>query len=84
MHAKHRKRKNFISKLKVGDHIVTAHEEKVAEIFEFYSNLIGTVGDRERTINLDALNIPGYDLESMEMFFYRRGGLEHHQRSAIR
>jgi hypothetical protein len=69
LHARHRKRKNFIAKLKAGDRIITAHEEKAAEIFDFYSKLIGTVSDRERTINLDALNIPGYDLEDLEMPF---------------
>jgi hypothetical protein len=40
MHAQHRKRKNFIAKLKAGNRIITAHEEKAAEIFEFYSNLL--------------------------------------------
>jgi len=69
MHARHRKRKNFIARLKAGDHIVTAHEEKEAEIFEFYSNLIGTACDRERTINLEALNIPEYDLEALDIPF---------------
>jgi hypothetical protein len=69
MHAQHRKRKNFIAKLKAGDRIFTAHEDKAAEIFEFYSNLIGTVGDTERTINLDALNIPEYDPEALDIPF---------------
>ena len=40
MHARHRKRKNFIASLREGDQILTSHEEKAAAILEFYSNLI--------------------------------------------
>ena len=56
-HARHRK-KNFVAKLKEGDNILTTHKEKAAAIFDFYSNLIGKESDRNRTINLDSLNIP--------------------------
>lgn len=40
MHARHRKRKNFIASLREGDQILASHEEKAAAIFDFYSNLI--------------------------------------------
>jgi hypothetical protein len=40
MHARHRKRKNFIASLREGDQILTSHEEKAAAILEFYSNLL--------------------------------------------
>lgn len=69
MHARHRRKKNFITKLKVGDHTITTHEEKATEIFELYSNLIGADCGRERTLNLDALNIPDYDLETLDIPF---------------
>jgi hypothetical protein len=69
MHARHRKKKNFIANLKEGDRILTTHEEKVAAIFDFYSNLIGEDSDRDRTINLDNLDLPRFDLEALESPF---------------
>ena len=54
LHARHRKRKNFISKLLSNDgHILTSQDEKEKNIFDFYSNLLGESLDREVTINLD-------------------------------
>ena len=69
MHSRHRKRKNFIAALREGDQILTSHEDKAAAIFDFYSNLIGADSDRTRTINLDHMDIPGYDLEALDMPF---------------
>jgi len=51
MHARHRKRKNFIAMLQSDERILTGHEEKAAEILEFYTNLIGTDDMRERTVD---------------------------------
>nr|XP_034580478.1 uncharacterized protein LOC117843854 [Setaria viridis] len=68
MHARHRK-KNFIAKLRVDDRTITTHEEKAAEILEFYSNLIGTDCTWDRTIDLTGLNIPGYNLEALDIPF---------------
>ena len=70
MLARHRKKKNFIAKLKEGDNILTTHEEKAAAIFDFYSNLIGKESDRNRTINLDTLDVPSYDLEALDVPFF--------------
>jgi hypothetical protein len=67
MHARHRKKKNFIAKLRVDDRFITTHEEKANEILEFYTNLIGTDCDRERTIDLDGLSIPRHNLEALDM-----------------
>ena len=47
MHARYRKRKKFIAKLREGDRTITAHEEKASAIFEFYSNLIGSDNESE-------------------------------------
>ena len=69
MHARHRKRKNFIASLREGDQILSSHEEKAAAIFEFYSNLIGADSDRDRTINLDHLDIPNHNLEALDIPF---------------
>jgi exonuclease III len=68
-HASHRKKKNFIAVLKDGDNILTDHDEKAAAIFDFYSNLIGNDSDRSRTINLDNLDLPRFDLEDLDIPF---------------
>jgi hypothetical protein len=51
LHAHHRKRKNFIGKIVVGDQICTSHEDKAAAIDDFYENLLGQFTARECTIN---------------------------------
>lgn len=69
MHSRHRKRKNFIANLTKGDRFLTTHEDKAAAISDFYSNLIGKDNDRDRTINLENLDIPRYDLEALDFPF---------------
>jgi hypothetical protein len=41
LHARHRKRKNFIAKIIDGERICTSHEDKAAVIDEFFENLLG-------------------------------------------
>jgi len=67
MHARHRKRNNFIASLREGEQSLTSHEDKAAAIFDFYSNLIGADSDRDRTIDLDHLALP--NLEALDMPF---------------
>jgi len=70
LHARHRKRKNFISKLLSDDgHILTSQVEKEKNVFDFYSNLLGESLDREVTINLDELAIPNFDLSELDAPF---------------
>ena len=70
LHARHRKRKNFISKLLSDDgHILTSQVEKEKNVFDFYSNLLGESLDREVTINLDELAIPSFDLSELDAPF---------------
>ncbi|CAD6257400.1 unnamed protein product [Miscanthus lutarioriparius] len=69
LHARHRKRKNFIGKLVSGDQIYTKHEDKARLLVEFYEGLLGTSLDRARTINLDALGILSHDLVDLELPF---------------
>ena len=68
-HARYRKKKNFIPKLQVGDQLITRHEEKAAAVLEFYDNLIGTDYGRERTINLDSLGCPSFELFNLDLPF---------------
>jgi hypothetical protein len=66
---RHRKGKNFISRL-VGDNgICTSHDDKARLIHEFYEGLLGTTLNREHTIDLQALGIPAYDLADLDVPF---------------
>jgi len=49
--------------------IITTHEEKAAEILELYSSLFGSDCTQPRTIDLDGLNIPSYNLEDLDVPF---------------
>jgi len=69
LHARHRKRKNFIGKLTAGDRICTSHEDKAAIIDDFYENLLGTCSVREHTINLADLGINTHDMSDLELPF---------------
>jgi len=69
-HARHRKRKNFISKLISDDGVVlTKHEDKEHNIFAFYNNLLGRSIDREVTVNLTELDMPNLDRSELEAPF---------------
>jgi len=71
LHARHHKRKNFICNLTSDDgHVLTSHEEKEQNIFEFYSSLLGEAPERDVTINLEALAIPQHDLSELEAPFF--------------
>jgi hypothetical protein len=69
MHARHRKRKNFIGKLIAGERVCTSHEDKAAVIDDFYDNLLGTCTVREHTINLADLGINAQDMSELELPF---------------
>jgi hypothetical protein len=49
-----------------GDHILTSHEEKAVVVDSFYARLIGECGDREQTINLEALHTPTFNLAHLD------------------
>ena len=67
--ARHRKRKNFISKLISNDQVLTSHEEKASEIFSFYETLLGSCEQRENSINLDNLELSHHNLSDLELPF---------------
>ena len=62
MHSRHRKRRNFVAQLVNGDQILTSHDDKAVLVDNFYARLIGECGDREQTINLEALHMPTFNL----------------------
>jgi len=66
--ARHRKRKNFISKLISNDQVLTSHEEKASEIFS-YETLLGSCEQRENSINLDNLELSHHNLSDLELPF---------------
>jgi hypothetical protein len=67
-----RRTKNFIASIKVGEEIVTAQERKVEAFYEAYVQLLGTVQNREHTLDLEALNIQQHDLQELEAIFTER------------
>jgi hypothetical protein len=69
LHARHRKRKNFIGKLISGDQICTSQEEKIVVMDDFYDNLLGTSITRVNTINLPELGINVHDLSELDLPF---------------
>jgi hypothetical protein len=70
-HARHRKRKNFISKLTTEEGVViTDHEQKERNIFDFYNKLLGISHDRELTVNMEELTtVPRLNLEELDAPF---------------
>jgi endonuclease/exonuclease/phosphatase family metal-dependent hydrolase len=66
LHARHRKRKNFVACLVEGEQILTSHEEKAACVDQFYTMLLGNSTDRERAIELEALGMPNFDLTDLD------------------
>jgi hypothetical protein len=55
----YRKKKNLVSKLTVGNQVLTAHNDKAAAVDQFYLDLLGASRDRNLSINLETLEIAG-------------------------
>lgn len=51
------------------DQVLTSHDNKVAVLCDFYNGLLGSHMHRDRTINLDELDIPSHDLATMNAPF---------------
>jgi hypothetical protein len=66
LHARHRRRKNFVAKLVDGDQVLTGHDDKASLVHQFYSNLMGTCLDRDRNTNLEAIGMPSFDLSELD------------------
>jgi hypothetical protein len=68
-HARYRKRKNFIAKLKVGDQIITEQGEKQEAAWNFYNNLLGTAGQHDLTLQLGAFHRSNLELTELDVVF---------------
>jgi hypothetical protein len=66
LHARHRKRKNFIAKLESDGQVVTSHEGKANVLLDFYDHLIGPREQREQMIDLEALGVQQHDLHMLD------------------
>lgn len=60
------RKKNFIPKLKSGEHLVTSKEEKQKVMLDFYEGLLGTALPREATLNLQQFHRPSMDLSELD------------------
>jgi hypothetical protein len=71
IHARHRKRKNFIGKLVSEDEseVCTSHKDKFRLVENFYGRLLGTNMVREHSIDLQALGISTHNLAALESPF---------------
>jgi len=49
--------------------VLTKHEQKEQNIFDFYSNLLGESPEREVTVNLAELDRPNIDLTKLDAPF---------------
>jgi hypothetical protein len=69
-HARHRKGKKIIAKVVSPDgQILTNHEGKATAFSDFYTALLGSVEDRDTTVDLDALGVPFHDLIALDAPF---------------
>jgi hypothetical protein len=67
LYARHRKQKNYIGHLTSDDgQLLSSHEDKEKNIFNFYNSLLGDAPERDVIVNLEALGILQHDLSEME------------------
>jgi hypothetical protein len=80
LHARHRKKKNFVAKLVDGNRILTNHSEKAAVVDDYSSKLIGLCRDRSRTrvIDLEALAVPKTQQGQFRHPFFRARSVGDH------
>jgi hypothetical protein len=62
----HRRRKNFISHLKVDGALVSDQDEKSSVVDAFYGDLLGFALDRPFSLDLDFLGVWSHDLSQLE------------------
>ncbi|XP_066358080.1 uncharacterized protein [Miscanthus floridulus] len=67
--ARYRKKKNFISKLQVGNQVVVTQDEKQKAVDDFYESILGTAEERDYTLDLDILNIQHHNLSELDASF---------------
>jgi len=67
--ARYRKKKNFISKLQVGNQVVVSQDEKQKAVDDFYDSILGRAEEREYTLDLEALDIQHHNLSELDVQF---------------
>jgi hypothetical protein len=67
MHARYKKKRNFIHMLVNEEQVVTSHEQKQKVLHEYYSNLLGMAQQRELTLNLDECQKNVVDLSDLDL-----------------
>ena len=55
--------------MQVGDQVITKHEDNATAVLDFYERLIGAEYDREKTISLEALGSPRFNLDTLDLPF---------------
>jgi hypothetical protein len=65
-HARYRKKKNFMAKVKVGDRMITEQEEKKEAVWDFYNSLLGHAQHRSLTLDLQNFHRPAADLSDLD------------------
>lgn len=69
LHANHRRRRNFITQLKVDGLWAQSHSATEDAIHEFFVNLIGNPVQRSHSLDLTYLNVASNDLTELEAQF---------------
>jgi hypothetical protein len=64
-----RRTKNYIDAVRVGEEMVTTQEHKNEVFTEAYERVLGSIQNREFTVNLEALNIPVTELRELDNMF---------------
>jgi hypothetical protein len=68
--ARYRKEKNFIATVTSREgQTLTSHEDKATEFTDFYNGLLGSVEDKDTTIDLEALGVPSHALAHLDTPF---------------
>jgi hypothetical protein len=65
-HARYRKKKNFIASLKKEDRVFTDQKDKIEVVWDFYSNLLGSEGQRNFTFDLQSFHRSAVDLTELD------------------
>jgi hypothetical protein len=63
------RQKNFIPAVQVGNEIITDQDGKVSAFTEAYQGLLGTIQNREDSLNFDFLQLLASDLSELEEIF---------------
>lgn len=67
--ARHRRRKNCITRLRRGDRIAYSHDEKSGLLYHYFTEILGTATDRTHSLNFSAIGVPTVDLSEIDGSF---------------